>query len=37
MINFDYKIYNMCDVLTKNEYSEVESLVEDFIIDLNKL
>jgi Rps23 Pro-64 3,4-dihydroxylase Tpa1-like proline 4-hydroxylase len=37
MIDFDYKIYNMCDVLTKNEYSEVESLVEDFIIDLNTI
>lgn len=37
MIDFDYKIYEMSDILTKEEYSEVDSLIDDFKIDLNEI
>lgn len=37
MIDFDYKVYKMYDVLTKEEYEEVSELVKDFKIDLNKI
>jgi Rps23 Pro-64 3,4-dihydroxylase Tpa1-like proline 4-hydroxylase len=37
MIDFDYKIYKMRDVLTKEEYDEVSELVKNFKIDLSKV
>lgn len=37
MIDFDYKIYKMQDVLSKEEYEEVSQLVGNFKIDLNKI
>ncbi len=37
MIDFDYKIYKMSDVLTNEEYQEVSSLVENFEIDLTQI
>lgn len=37
MIDFDYKVYKMYDVLSNEEYQEVSMLVENFEIDLNKI
>lgn len=37
MIDFDYKVYKMYDVLTKEEYEEVSELVKNFKIDLNEI
>lgn len=37
MIDFDYKIYEMSDVLTKEDYSEVNSLIDDFKIKLEDI
>lgn len=37
MIDFDYKIYKMYDVLSKEEYDKVSELVNNFNIDLNNI
>ncbi len=37
MVDFDYKVYKMYDVLSSEEYQEVSMLVENFEIDLNKI
>ena len=37
MIDFDYKIYNMSDLLTNEEFNEVNDLLNDFNIDLTKI
>ena len=37
MVDFDYKVYKMYDVLSSEEYQEVSLLLDDFKIDLSQI